>query len=433
MAQLDGLQLQTLTDAQRDALLDFYLDVYVEHGGEGDRILRDWIGDVISGHHPMMQDEYCFFITDPSQNDRIVSATLLIPQTWRYDGIPLQVGRVEFVATHKDYRGRGLVRRLMHEAHQLSASLGQNIQVITGIPHFYRQFGYTMAVKFAPEASLNGAAITDGIPKLMLQRATVNDIPQLSQWYDAYAAQNLLSSERPPEMWRYDMEKRRPKNPGARHYYLIMDGQRALGYVGVRDTDEYRGIIVVDEYVVSDQSSYLVTYNDVILGLKKLGQTRFGEKFHTITFEAGIHPTVKTLIEHKKTYVGHVRPWTYAWYFRAASPAQFMRDIAPVLERRLMGSGAHGYSGEFKITFHDKMGLIMKFEDGRLIDATDTRIPQDQEDAGLPWHLFLNMVVGQHTLIELRKLLPDVTYSGEAVALLEILFPVRPSWVIGIA
>ena len=76
----------------------------------------------------------------------------LISQTWTYDGIPFGVGRPELVGTQPEYRKRGLVRAQFEVIHAFSAERGEMVQAITGIPFYYRQFGYEMAM------GLGGAA-----------------------------------------------------------------------------------------------------------------------------------------------------------------------------------------------------------------------------------------------------------------------------------
>ncbi len=46
------------------------------------------------------------------------------------------------VATDARYRNRGLVRALFEMIHARSSAEGHLVQAITGIPYFYRQFGY---------------------------------------------------------------------------------------------------------------------------------------------------------------------------------------------------------------------------------------------------------------------------------------------------
>src|SRR5205809_1198915 len=71
-----------------------------------------------------------------------------------YDGIAFGVGQPEFVATHPDYRNRGLIRKLFEMVHARSEAEGHLVQGITGITYFYRQFGYEYALELKGAESL---------------------------------------------------------------------------------------------------------------------------------------------------------------------------------------------------------------------------------------------------------------------------------------
>ncbi|HRE29529.1 MAG TPA: GNAT family N-acetyltransferase, partial [Anaerolineales bacterium] len=88
-------------------------------------------------------------IVEDTTTGQIVSTTCLIPQTWTYAGVPFEVGRPELVGTLPEYRNRGLVRRQFEVVHQWCVERGQLVQAITGIPWYYRQFGYEMTVNLS--------------------------------------------------------------------------------------------------------------------------------------------------------------------------------------------------------------------------------------------------------------------------------------------
>lgn len=56
-------------------------------------------------------------------------------------------GQPEFIATDPAFRAQGLVRQLLDLVHGWSADLGDLVQVIDGIPFFYRQFGYSYGLR----------------------------------------------------------------------------------------------------------------------------------------------------------------------------------------------------------------------------------------------------------------------------------------------
>src|SRR5260370_563284 len=97
-------------------------------------------------HYPVALGLCKHALVEDTRNGAIVSSINLINQTWSYEGIPFKVGRPELVGTLPDYRQRGLIRKQFEVLHAWSAERGQKLQAITGIPFYYRQFGYEFAV-----------------------------------------------------------------------------------------------------------------------------------------------------------------------------------------------------------------------------------------------------------------------------------------------
>lgn len=81
-------------------------------------MLAEWTLDLFETPHPTFQPERD--ITVVEDTDRIVSALFLIPQAWTCAGVPVNVGQPELIATHPDYRRRGLVRAQFDVIHESS-------------------------------------------------------------------------------------------------------------------------------------------------------------------------------------------------------------------------------------------------------------------------------------------------------------------------
>ncbi|GEA86762.1 GNAT family N-acetyltransferase [Cellulomonas cellasea] len=140
-------------------------------------------GDALD-HRLVVEDpdagwETCAVVVD---GDRVVSTATLLDESVRVGDVVLPAGQVELVATDQDYEGRGLVRALMGWAHDLSAGRGHVLQVMIGIPYFYRLFGYEYAIDIpraraltSPPGPLAGAG---------LRRATPADLPALAELQD---------------------------------------------------------------------------------------------------------------------------------------------------------------------------------------------------------------------------------------------------------
>lgn len=437
----NSLILRSLSEgheSDRRDLPDFYQRVFDEAGDEEPLAISIWARDLMRGDHPSVTLDDIWVVVDPAHNEKIVSALLLIPQTWYYEDVPLPLGRVEIVATDKDYRQRGLIRALMIAAHQRSESHGHIMQGITGIGHYYRRFGYGMAIDLGMRSILPFSAVPklkdNESPKYTLRPAVESDVPRLVEWDQYHMRRFGLSHPRPEAFWRYEFTR----TPGALFYMQPQiitraDGQE-VGYVGVR-AGVYDAWFACNNYVVGPESSYLDTFDDVIHGLKTLAGEFYKQHSEVespnILFESGMPEVVDTLV--RKTFAGQTRKTLYAWYVRVTDMPRFIRTIAPVLERRLHNSGANRFTGALKICFYDLTGVTLYFDDGRLIEVMAGEMRADDADAAFPYHTFLSVALGHRTADEIGHILPETFATRKGAVLLEILFPPRRAWVFPMA
>ncbi|MBC3839652.1 GNAT family N-acetyltransferase [Streptacidiphilus sp. 4-A2] len=117
----------------------------------------------------------CAVVVD---GDRVVSTVTLLDEQLLLGEVLLPVGQVELVATDREYEGRGLVRALMNWAHERSAARGHVVQVMIGIPYFYRQFGYEYAIDLPRALSVHTPPAVGAAP--VLRPARPEDIPALT-------------------------------------------------------------------------------------------------------------------------------------------------------------------------------------------------------------------------------------------------------------
>ena len=205
----DGLVLRRSTVQDAEALADFNARIQSDEGPEkpDDRV-GAWAYDLLTKPHPTFKPGD-FTVVEEQSSGKIVSSMNLIPQTWTYAGIPFKVGRPELVGTLTDYRNRGLVRRQFDVIHRWSAQNGDKLQAITGIPYYYRLFGYEMAL------NLGGgrAGYPKHIPRLkegepepfQIRPAGEADIPFISQLYELGCRRSLVACAWDEDMWRYEL------------------------------------------------------------------------------------------------------------------------------------------------------------------------------------------------------------------------------------
>lgn len=429
----DGLILRSLSEgvaSDSKNFEQFFVDVFGEDGDEDAETVGYLAQDYIAGKHPNMTLDDVWVVVDPSKDDLIVSGLLLIPQTWRYEEIEFGVGRIELVATRSDYRRRGLVRELMNVAHERSASLGHLAQGITGIPHYYRRFGYTMAINLGYDAQIPPASVPRLKPnqktKFTLRPATNDDIPNIQAW-DAYEQRNGgLTLKREWANWDFDLNHRHPETPVTLDIQVVVDEDgQDVGFVSFNFSRFYRAISIW-QFVIGKQSSYFDTFNDVMRAIKSMADDFYAtlpEEKHAIKirFDNGISPAIKSMI--RTTDGGLVRDSVYAWYIRVDDVPAFIKHIAPVLEHRLQGSGMNRFTGNVKIGFYQLNGIMMSFEDGCITDVVSAEMGQDDPDAAMPYDTFLNVLFGHRDVRELSHVLTEAYANQKANLLLSILFP----------
>ncbi len=160
--------------------------------------------------------DYAVIEDTGKEGNPLVACTCLWRQEWEYEGIAFGVGQPEFVATYPDYRNRGLIRTLFDMVHTRSEAEGHLVQAITGIPYFYRQFGY----EYALELEGRRAPIFHSFPghkrstpePYALRAATTEDIPLLMELYNRQRLTSMVWTIASERFWRYQIqeEKDRP-------------------------------------------------------------------------------------------------------------------------------------------------------------------------------------------------------------------------------
>jgi GNAT superfamily N-acetyltransferase len=94
---------------------------------------------VVFEHGGMAVEDYAVAAVD---GDTVATVGLLAASL-QMGPVTLPVGQPEYIATDPEHRGQGLARRLLDMVHGWSADRGDLVQVITGVPYFYRQYGYS--------------------------------------------------------------------------------------------------------------------------------------------------------------------------------------------------------------------------------------------------------------------------------------------------
>ena len=422
----DSLVLRFATPEDTEELVDFNARLH-EDPSAGVAVR-----DLMSGKHPTTHAGD-FTVVEDFNARKIVSSMCLISQTWSYGGIPFKLGRPEFVATEPDYRRRGLVRKQFDVIHAVSAQRGELMQGITGIPWYYRQFGYEMALDLEGNRILDGAHVPTrkkGQPETCRLRArSSDDNTFIRALYQYSTDRHVIACPRSTSMWEYEFDGR-SEGSGAQFEWTIIEdlaGTR-LGYLGSfpKLWDFSDSVCFwVSQLSLKPGIGYLHLMPSLLRALwakaKKTSAVEDSKnrKAKGIIFTLGRNHQAYTAMP--KTFLRNED--SYAWYIRIPDIIAFLRHIQPALEKHLVGTVAEAYTGELNLNFY-RSGLHMKFEAGRISDISGW-VPESVEDGDAQFSCmtFWQLLCGRCRTNELTSRFADCSATDRASVLLDCLFP----------
>ena len=425
----DGLVMRRSTPADADALAAFNGKIHGENDVDTQRVAA-WTHDLLARPHPTLRPED-FTVVEETATGRIVSSLNLIPQTWSYEGIEFPVGRPELVGTLPEYRNRGLVRIQFEEIHKWSAARGDMVQGITGIPYYYRLFGYEMALDLAGRR----VGYEPNVPKLKedeteryhIRPATESDLPFVAEVYEYAIQRSAIACVRTPEIFRYELNGQSENNLNRYLTFIIEDqGGEPVGYFQHPNILGIKGLTLL-WYELKPGVSWLDVTPSVMRYLWNTGQEyaeRDGKPCASFCLLLGAqHPAYEALGKNLPAVID-----PYAWYLRVPDLPGFLNHIKPALEERLAESIAVGHSREIRISFY-RDGLRLVIEKGKIetIEAWKP-LPEDGGMIAFPGLTFLQVLFGYRSYDELHQSFADCWCDGEDLhALINILFPKKLS------
>ncbi|KAF9949021.1 hypothetical protein BGZ72_009102 [Mortierella alpina] len=412
----NGLIMRWSTAQDKDNLIDclgtaFQRDLIGVHVKDGEEhgkneYIQAFVGWLMSGDHTATSQHDFAFVEDttlaaqPGKNP-IVAVVALARLSGYFGSVDMQYGMVTAVGTLREYRNRGLVKKLMMQMiHPAADERGDEIVFILGIPYFY-------SLK-ALETS-NPPLMSNDTEPYILRDATSADIPYLVKMStpEKLHSKAQIGTYYDHDVWKSSEECRAPRNTDIHHdahhhASVILDSQtgRTIGICLTshmlgrwsweafsidEDVAVYRDVLpsVLRQLKAADRphfESHNTKLNNNVLpdesDLEKRARGQFPPLQYTDLFVklTAHHPATKILDAQ-----GKLEPAKdpYPMYTRIVNLPKFIHKVAPVLEKRLEGSAFGGISARLQINFYRKIegmsssGLEIVFEDGRLTHASD--------------------------------------------------------------
>ncbi|HEY3548370.1 MAG TPA: GNAT family N-acetyltransferase [Propionicimonas sp.] len=338
----------------------------------------------------------CAVVVD---GDRVVSTATLLDETLRLGEVVLPAGQVELVATDVAYEGRGLVRALMGWAHERSAARGQVLQVMIGIPYFYRLFGYEYAIDIPRARELTGPAVDPTGPRL--RRATAADVPALAAQQEAAQRTADVAMPHPAARWRWLLEH------DASTTWVVERDDEVVASARTGPPDD--GVLVAEAAAVDPAAA------DLLLA------ALIGELGPQLTVVHRPGTVVGATWEQR---LGPAGTDAQQYYVRLPRPEVALDLLRPVLSARLAASGLDRVGRDVVIsTFGRHYRLpVTDAGLGPVVVGGPLQGPGSVGGAGVaPDHLAA-LLFGPHGIDGLTQRRPDV-YPGPDGELFTALFP----------
>ena len=434
----DGFTLRWLQQNDEASLVALYDTVF----DDTPPYVSKYVMEQLHGKSPIGIHDDVAVVAD--KDNRIVAATLLLRMPLDYAGVAVPAGRPEIVAAHPDVRNRGFVRKIFQLIHARSAHRGDLMQGITGIPYYYRQFGYEYALTLGGHFQMPFSSIPTVPPSqpdtIRIRRATNDDIMPLLMLYERdkrrhhHGQPMLVTSRIDASYMRHAINTTQTHDPWVPYIIEATDG-RIFGSLFVNRV-RYSAI-EVRSFTTEPHVPLHSIFDAVCRQLVHLAHSMPTHDVQTsepreIQFWLGVdHPAYAFIARYPHQFN---RP--YGWYIRAENLAALLQHIVAPLEKRLSQSIMAGYSGVLQIDMY-RDGIQLDIAKGK-IRATpwkrdgvwhNMRTPGAPQ-AGYPPLVILQHVFGLRSLNELRDIYPDVYASHEAAQLLDILFPKQSSWLL---
>ena len=331
--------------------------------------------------------------------DRVVSTLTLLDEVVHIDGLAVPAGQVELVATDVEYERRGLVRALMNWGHQRSRDRGHLLNVMIGIPYFYKLFGYGYSLRMAPWRPLTvpPAPAAD----LIVRAATEADIPVMQALQDQAQAGVDVRMGHTPSCWQWLVRR-----DGSQQLLVERNGS-AVAVARVLPPDEGGAVAelaAVDQAAAAALLAHAASLSeDTVSVQQRQGVSEMIEPFLGESTDKG--------------------DWYYA---RIERLAPLLEHLTPALQARLHAAGIGDEQHEVLLS---SWRAHVRFTIGPsgfrlLADGGPEQAPISKGGSGVPHESLPALLLGPYGALGLEERLPDC-FLGRQRELMAALFPPR--------
>ncbi|MFC7546147.1 GNAT family N-acetyltransferase [Plantactinospora sp. GCM10030261] len=376
-------------------------------GGSPHSGIAAWVDGLMSGDHPSVKPDD-FLVVEERSTGRPVASLVSLRQDWRLAGLRLPVTQVELVGTDPEHRGHRLAQRLFAALHERCAADGVPIQMIEGIPYFYRRLGYDYALSNGGASAVPAAALPAPEDRGMVVRpATVADATALARVDERVGDDGALVCPRDAAVWRHEIAGRASADLVRRQVTVLANGDEVRGYL-VHGARLYAGGELAVFAAACERPADWPTATAAMYAYLGDAGRRYATADRPFT---AIHPILD--VDHPLARFGPagVPRRARAWYVRTGDPIDLLGRLAPVLRARWAAAGLRWPVSELVIDTYGRAARL-RFTDGELAAVTPAPGAADPSTdpgthAAIPPDAVLQLALGYRTLAEVLDAWPD--------------------------
>jgi predicted acetyltransferase len=363
--------------------------------------------------HPNMTLKNIYFVRDEG---RLVSTLNLIPVTWSIGGIKLKVAEMGYVGTLPEYRGKGLIRKLVEEYHKDVEAQGYDLAVIEGIPYFYRQFGYEYAVPLLEETRLRFDQIPDYESTIQIRRFIDEDVPPAIGLLEKAQEKYFVHSIRDEAIWKTQHRTSIASDPEPFQAFAVEKRGKVVAYFRMREIPKEKELLLTEISEVDQCEA------QAVLGFVK--EYGLGHGLETLSVNVSYE---EPFTEQVVALGGMKRVPAYAWQLRVTDYVKMFEKMKPLLESRLAGSMYCGLTETLGFNFRS-FTIEVACKDGRI--ASIHRMEGGpRSPVGLNLTVFVQLLTGYRSREELETAFPDMRIAVSHRHMIDVLFPKLPSYI----
>jgi hypothetical protein len=354
--------------------------------------------------------------------DTIAAACARIPHAYDLDGVAIPGSQIEWVTTDDRYRRRGLVRALFSAHHRRAAEAGELLQIIGGIPYFYRKLGYGYGLD-GPETYSVGPATGPalGTGRVRVRHALPDDLEWLMITEGARHRDGLTIVRTRGSFGTWVTRTATVDGVVAETLLIAEVDGRPVGWLRTGAWPQEAQL-----FLLPGPAPDLEVADQLLAHAMTVGADladRLGRPVEVLASDRPGTPWGRAIRRS-----GQVRAEPSGYYARTADEIALLQRLEPVLNRRLAASGLADDRGELLLSLYDR-GIRIAWADGRItaIEAAPADPdPFDKGGAGVAPDWFPALVLGRWGASGLAARTDD-TLLGDHAAVMDVLFPARPN------